>query len=129
MRVVFVLFMPLNNNGAGLRLQSREISVRGWVYNRAWSRKGLAMTGPELTPSNLDTTDPQISLTRRERDILRLLAQGLSNKEIAEQLGLSEKTVRNRLSEILSTLGVRNRTQAAIWAKEHGLDNGQQEQS
>jgi len=79
------------------------------------------MTSPEPTPNNLDTTDPQVSLTRRERDILRLIAQGLSNKEIAAQLCLSEKTVRNRLSEIFSKLEVSNRTQAAIWAREHGL--------
>ena len=83
------------------------------------------MTSLELTPNNLDTTDPQFSFTRRERDILRLVAQGLSNKEIAAQLCLSEKTVRNRLNEIFSKLGVSNRTQAAIWAIEHGLGGGQ----
>jgi DNA-binding NarL/FixJ family response regulator len=87
------------------------------------------MTIPESTADNCGTPDPQVSLTRRERDILSLLAQGLSNKEIAEQLCLSEKSVRNRVSEILSKLGVSNRTQAAIWAKENGLDSGQQEQS
>ena len=87
------------------------------------------MTSPESTPNNCDTPDPQVSLTRRERDILRLIAQGLSNKEIAAQLHLSEKTVRNRLSEIFSKLGVGNRTQAAIWAREHGLGSGQHEQS
>ena len=79
------------------------------------------MTSPEPTPNNLDAPDPQVSFTHRERDILRLLAQGLSNKEIAAQLCLSEKTVRNRLSEIFSKLEVSNRTQAAIWAREHGL--------
>jgi DNA-binding NarL/FixJ family response regulator len=87
------------------------------------------MTSPESTPNNCDTPDPQVSLTRRERDILRLLAQGLSNKEIAAQLHLSEKTVRNRVSEILSKLGLHNRTQAAIWAREHELDSGQEKQS
>jgi DNA-binding NarL/FixJ family response regulator len=58
-------------------------------------------------------------LTPREFEILRLLAEGLSNKEIAAQLNLSEKTVKNRISEILSKLGVCNRTQAAIWAREN----------
>ncbi len=81
------------------------------------------MTGPEPTPNNLDTTDPQVSFTRRERDILSLLAQGLSNKEIAAQLHLSEKTIKNRVSEILSKLGLHNRTQAAIWTVEHEPDN------
>ena len=83
------------------------------------------MASPKSTPDNLNTADPQVSLTRRERDILRLLAQGLSNKEIAAQLCLSEKTVKNRVSEILSKLGMHNRTQAAIWAVEHGLGGGQ----
>jgi len=59
-------------------------------------------------------------LTPRERDILTLLAEGASNKEIAARLHLSEKTVWNRVSEILSKLKLRNRTQAAIWAREHG---------
>lgn len=87
------------------------------------------MTIPESTPDNCGIPDPQPSLTCRERDILSLLAQGLSNKEIAAQLCLSEKTVRNRLSEILSKLGVRNRTQAALWAKEHEMDGEQGRQS
>ena len=52
---------------------------------------------------------------------MKLLAQGSSNKEIAAQLCLSEKTVKNRVSEILSKLGLHNRTQAALWAVEHGL--------
>ncbi len=90
------------------------------------------MTSSEPTPKNLDAPDPQVSLTRRERDILRLLAQGLSNKEIAAQLHLSEKTIKNRVSEILSKLGLHNRTQAALWVVEHGLgdrERGQLENS
>jgi len=79
------------------------------------------MTTSESNPNNCGTTDPQVSLTRRERDILRLLAQGLSNKEIAAQLHLSEKTIKNHVSEILSKLGLHNRTPAALWAVEHGL--------
>lgn len=60
-------------------------------------------------------------LTKREKDILPLLAAGLRNREIAQCLDLSEKTVRNRISEILGKIGVRNRTQAAVWACEHGF--------
>ncbi len=86
------------------------------------------MTSPEPTPNNLDTTDPQVSFTRRERDILSLLAQGLSNKEIAAQLYLSEKTIKHRVSEILSKLSLHNRTQAAIWAVEHELNEREEGQ-
>lgn len=60
-------------------------------------------------------------LTEREADILRLLAQGASNQEIAEALEVSEKTVRNRLSEIFSKLRLNNRTQAALYALREGI--------
>lgn len=60
-------------------------------------------------------------LTEREADILRLLAQGASNQEIAEALQVSEKTVRNRLSEIFSKLRLNNRTQAALYALREGI--------
>ncbi len=60
-------------------------------------------------------------LTDREVQILRLLAQGATNQEIADELGISEKTVRNRLSEIFSKLHLNNRTQAALYAIREGL--------
>jgi DNA-binding NarL/FixJ family response regulator len=62
-------------------------------------------------------------LTERELDILRLVAQGLENNEIGDQLGLSEKTVRNRLTVIFEKLHVNNRTQAALYALRQGLAN------
>jgi DNA-binding NarL/FixJ family response regulator len=62
-------------------------------------------------------------LTNREVEVLRLLAQGLSNAEIAEKLHLSEGTVRNHVSSIFSKLDVTDRTQAAILAIRHGLDH------
>lgn len=66
--------------------------------------------------------DHKISeLTAREEDILRLLAQGHANLEIADQLGVSEKTVRNRLTEIFSKLRLNNRTQAALYALREGI--------
>jgi DNA-binding NarL/FixJ family response regulator len=61
------------------------------------------------------------SLTQRERDVLRLLAQGLSNAEIADKLYLSEGTVRNYVSAIFEKLGVSDRTRAALIALRHGL--------
>jgi len=66
--------------------------------------------------------DHKISeLTDREEDILRHLAQGATNQEIANSLGMSEKTVRNRLSEIFSKLRLNNRTQAALYALREGI--------
>ncbi|MGQ9735615.1 MAG: response regulator [Thermaceae bacterium] len=60
-------------------------------------------------------------LSEREVQILRLLAQGYTNLEIAAELSLSEKTVRNRLSEIFQKLHLNNRTQAALYAIQKGL--------
>ena len=60
-------------------------------------------------------------LTERELDILRLVAQGLDNSEIGHQLGLSEKTIRNRLTTIFEKLHVNNRIQAALYALREGL--------
>lgn len=61
-------------------------------------------------------------LTSREQDILELVAEGIGNKEIAARLHLSEKTIRNRLSEIYSKLSVCNRTQAALWIQQQKLN-------
>ncbi len=57
-------------------------------------------------------------LTEREKEILRLIALGGTNKEIAQKVGISEKTVKNHISNIFQTLHVNNRTQAAIYAME-----------
>ncbi|TQS46725.1 response regulator [Cryptosporangium phraense] len=60
-------------------------------------------------------------LTSREVDVLRLLARGATNREIATALVVSEGTVKNHVSAILGRLGVRDRTQAALYARDHGL--------
>jgi DNA-binding NarL/FixJ family response regulator len=60
-------------------------------------------------------------LTSRETEVLRLIATGATNREIATRLFLSEGTVKNHISRILGRLGLRDRTQAAIYARDHGL--------
>ncbi|MFD6451214.1 MULTISPECIES: response regulator [unclassified Nocardia] len=67
------------------------------------------------------TPRPTVELTGRETEVLRLLATGAANREIARSLYLSEGTVKNHISSILNRLGVRDRTQAAIYAHEQGL--------
>src|SRR5215203_5225453 len=67
------------------------------------------------TPENPET------LTERETDVLRLLTRGYSNKEIAQELGLSQKTIKIHVSNILGKLGVASRTQAALYAIRTGL--------
>ena len=79
---------------------------------------GAAGTGPAgVSAESDDFTD----LSQREVDVLRLLAQGASNRDIAEQLVLAEGTVKNHVSNILAKLHAANRTQAANLARERGL--------
>lgn len=61
------------------------------------------------------------NLTRTEKKVIYLVGRGLSNKEIAEKINLSEGTVRNNLSSVLSKLNLRDRTQLAIWAIQTGM--------
>ena len=65
------------------------------------------------------TARPSRSLSAREREVLGLLAQGLPNKQIARRLGISDRTVKAHLTNVFQQLGVTDRTQAALWAKEN----------
>jgi DNA-binding NarL/FixJ family response regulator len=60
-------------------------------------------------------------LTEREREVLRLLEQGYANREIGEALYITEGTAKNHVSSVIDKLGLRDRTQAALWAVRHGL--------
>jgi DNA-binding NarL/FixJ family response regulator len=76
---------------------------------------------PSPTTTYIDTTPYVEQLTEREREILMLVARGASNRQIAEDLYVTEGTVKNHMSSILSKLGVRDRTQAVLKAQELGL--------
>jgi NarL family two-component system response regulator LiaR len=71
------------------------------------------------TPATRSLVD---ELTPRERDVLRLIVRGQSNKEIADSLRVTEGTVKGHVSAILSKLGVADRTQAALYAVKHGFE-------
>jgi DNA-binding NarL/FixJ family response regulator len=64
---------------------------------------------------------PELELTSRELEVLRLVGAGKQNKEIAAELSISERTVRSHMSSILRKLGLNSRTQAALWAAREGL--------
>ena len=91
-----------------------ESLVRPGLTERAL--RGLERLAPDL--DGLERPDP---LTRREREVLGLMAGGYSNREIGEALGTSEGTVKNHASTIMSKLGVRDRTRAVLRALELGL--------
>jgi DNA-binding NarL/FixJ family response regulator len=68
-----------------------------------------------------NASDAVEHLTRREREVLELIALGHSNKRIALELGVAEKTVKTHVGHLLAKLGVADRTQAALFAVQHGL--------
>ena len=73
----------------------------------------------------VDLTDPDEAgptLTEREREVLALLAQGATNRQIADELYLSSDTIKTHVRKVFTKLGVTNRTQAAIAARDHGLE-------
>ena len=85
---------------------------------------GQVQLSPQVTKRLLKEIDlPEMPghLTDRESDILRMLASGCSNKEIARDLNIGEKTVKTHVSSILSKLGVTSRTQAVVYALQTGL--------
>ena len=78
---------------------------------------------PKVARALLDarTERPEAQLSERELEVLRCVAQGLPNKLIAQSLGISEKTVKAHLTRIYQQIGVTDRTQAALWARERGM--------
>lgn len=98
-------------------------AIRGTVDGKSFVDPALA--GKLLNQVANNQTQPasilEDKLTERELDVLRLLAKGMTNTDIAGTLHLSEGTVRNHVSAILEKLGVSDRTQAAVIAIQHGL--------
>jgi len=81
----------------------------------------LAPRAARLLLESRTERQPVDDLTEREREVLRLVAEGLPNKLIARRLEISEKTVKAHLTSVFRRIGVDDRTQAALWATRHGL--------
>ena len=87
----------------------------------AWLNEGGSLLEPLIASKLLDSVNNPDALTARQKEVLHLLATGLLNKEIADQLHISERTVKFHVSEILGKLGAGNRTEAAAIAMQRGL--------
>jgi len=96
----------------------RAVAAGGTVIRPAVTERVLR--GLEHMPRDFDALSPADPLTKRELEILRLMAGGYTNREIADALGTAEGTIKNHASSILSKLGVRDRTRAVLKALERG---------
>jgi DNA-binding NarL/FixJ family response regulator len=96
----------------------RTVAAGGTIIRPAVTERVLR--GLEHVRQDFESLSPPDPLTKRELEILRLMAGGYSNKEIADALGTAEGTVKNHASSILSKLGVRDRTRAVLKALELG---------
>ncbi len=134
---VKILILTIHNEVEYL-MRAVELGVDGYVLKDSDStvlkkaifcvNRGEAFIQPELTPilkmkleeKNNQTNDDD-ALTKREIEVLKLLAEGLFNKEIAYMLAISEKTVKNHVSNIFKKINVSDRTQAAVYAIRNNL--------
>ena len=108
-------------SGHDLAEAVRTVAAGGALIEPSVARKVVAEFARMAPPARaLDASLPE-PLSEREQEILRLLAQGLSNREIADRLSLAQGTVKNYVTTILQKLGARDRTQAALRARELGL--------
>jgi DNA-binding NarL/FixJ family response regulator len=116
--------VALGASGYVLKGAPREILLSSLVTAArgefVWTREELRrVTAALATPrSNFEMEAP---LTRRESEVLRFLAQGRTNKQIAEELKISYETVKEHVQHVLRKIGVNDRTQAAIWAVRSGF--------
>jgi len=107
----------------------RKVAAGEALIQSRLTRKVLAEFSRMASAPHAEARDPQPSaslLTERELEVLRALAHGLSNREIAAQLVITEGTVKNHVSNLIEKLGVRDRTQAVLKGQELGLIGGEQ---
>lgn len=119
------LMEALRNGARGYVLKG--VSAPGLIHAVRVVLGGDAYVSPALAGAMLyemthGATDPVDSLSEREREVLELLAEGLTNKEIGERLFLAEKTVKHYMSNVLQKLHLRSRVEAALLAQRRRLE-------
>jgi DNA-binding NarL/FixJ family response regulator len=114
-------YLLKDTSGHDLAAAIRTVAAGGALIAPAVMRTVLAEFARTAAPARAPDSGLPEPLSDRERDVLRLVALGLSNREIAERLSLAEGTVKNHVTSILQKIGVRDRTQAALRGRELGL--------
>ena len=99
----------------------RTVAAGGALIEPSVARRVVAEFARMAPPARQTDEGLAEPLSEREREILRLMAQGLTNREIADRLSLAQGTVKNYVTTILQKLGARDRTQAALRARELGM--------
>jgi len=116
--------VALGANGFLLKTDSQDKILdairRSAAGENIWSREELRRVTGSLATMRMGG-DSEIPLTQREGEVLKQLANGLTNKEIAQSLGISYETVKEHVQHILRKIGVSDRTQAAVWAVRKNL--------
>ena len=92
-----------------------------WESGRVLTVERALVEAMQVDASAPRQADPMALLSAREREVAALVAEGLSNRDIAERLVVSERTAENHVQHVLNRLGLRSRTQVATWAIQHGL--------
>jgi DNA-binding NarL/FixJ family response regulator len=116
------ILSALDAGAAGYLLKDAEPDALARAIDAA--ARGEAPLDPKAARALLSarrSSGPTEALSGREREVLAMVAEGLPNKIIAQQLAISEKTVKAHLTSVYRQIGVTDRTQAALWAQRHGV--------
>ncbi len=96
-------------------------SVRAALNAQTWAQTAVARRPASLPGHALTQCGTESPISRRERQIVALIAQGFRNREVADELFISEQTVKNHMRNIFQKLGVQDRLELALYAVCHGL--------
>jgi DNA-binding NarL/FixJ family response regulator len=116
-------YLTKDTTGEALLAAIRTVAAGGAVLDAAVQRRLVDLAGTPTTPATSPLPEPELpeGLTAREVDVLRLVAEGLSNARTASRLVVSEATVKTHVNHLIAKLGVDGRPALVAWAWRHGV--------